>query len=449
MTSDNNDVVIPDKYIRKIEEEKREILNEKPLSGRKLPAGTEVLYNPQKPEAFKENTMKNRRDFQNRDYTWTKEIRQKIWFDAPSDNVKKEFDEIEAMKEKLSKAVEINLQDSPGEPLPVPDLPWWTYFIPWPIQPKIKKFVDSSVITEKILSNLKDNSRVPEEIDWPQIWEDCLHKINEIKVFTIEGKGKKVDIVSAFITPLEIFKDKEAEIGSINQELENEVIKTYENWEKEEKQSKVSYTYFVFATTTEESNTLQPYASDDRWINIVEFNSPQEWQVKKPDFYGHRNAVVDFVERLQPETFSERYNKVKDTVETATLGNQSISLERVVEKTGYREKVIKDLFASFEKSEGYKLYKNKGKLRIRKAKEGGTTKRFSPSSLLPMQFSFGRNILRIIAVLIWLSGFFLEELFHQFGGFNRRNIIIIVVAGYAVKCLQDVVNEYKERYRQS
>ncbi|MFW6229791.1 MAG: hypothetical protein ACOC4L_02280, partial [Halanaerobium sp.] len=308
--SDTEILSVPEKYIRVLKKEEREVLNGKAQNGRKLAQGTSVLFNPVQPEAIKEDNRENRRKFIEKNFTWTEQAQKKILFQKISPDVKKKIRQIKSRKDEFYQSIDINMEDAIGSILPHFRAPLWSYLTSLTLQPKIKKIKKSNDLAKNIFPEIKKDSN-----SWHDRFEDILHKINQIKIISLYSRFKRIDVVVAFITQFNI-SDEGISFSSINEELLEKIWDIYNTWKnKNDKKDTACFLSLGSITNSEEKPNLRPANYNNKWINIILYNLVSEkWDINTPDYYGHREAVLEFSDRLKIETFEERRTKIRQKV---------------------------------------------------------------------------------------------------------------------------------------
>lgn len=355
-------------YVRRLSEPARD------LDDRLLPKESAVLCNPLAPEKFYKDTPENRQAFKRRNFTWTDNVRQDVWFKDTksfSSELNKRLEAIRVVRKRFVTAVHENILSSKGSPFPYLRLPFWVNLIPWNKELRITAAKEEADLTESLLQIIKEQSGTPSGLEWPEEWAALLRGLNDLKVYAVQRGSKRIHVLSAFITKLSVGSQAEPRIDAPDQTALDAVHSLYTKWNTSNGKHRPLFCFITVGSIECPNDKVSAQAAGDHWLMFSYPIETGRWNTILPKRFGDRLATRDFMDRLKPETQLERVSRVKDCVDEMILDGGNITVEKVKERTGYRKSTIRQAFLTIQERAGdnYRIYKtsNDGQIAIEKA----------------------------------------------------------------------------------
>jgi len=340
-------------YVRILSEDERDI------EGRLIRSGSAVLCHPSDPGKFKEDTPANRQEFLKLDYSWTDEVRQRVWFHSAKELPQETRDTLEACraaKREFVSAIDENLNSARGDIFPEVGLPFWTLLLLW--EPRIKHVTTVSDIGKDIAGRVKSNCGVPDDLDWPSAWQELLEELNVGKIYSAKCAGATIHVVTAFVCQLRLQRNTPVAIVDPAQTMVEAVYDAYQVWTSNRKTAKPVLTFYSIGSAQEWSHNVVADASAAHWTVITHYQPDGTWKVIVPAGFIGRLSVRNFVDRLKPETQRQRISRTKDSVDrlldSGYEGN--ITIDKIANQTGFRRTYVRDAFLTLQENGHHRLY---------------------------------------------------------------------------------------------
>ncbi len=349
--------------------------DERDVDGRLVKPGTRVLCHPMEPGAFRVDSEVNRQQFLLADRTWTPEARRRVWFPPISQMLPGFAGHAAAChsaKEAFLSALDENLVLARGKPMPeFGTVSRRRRLLPW--EPRIKEVMASVDLTQEIVTQLLETTRVPQEVSWPQDWLQKLTDWNSLKVYVLKSSGSTIHVVVAFLTSLHFRPERHPEFGEPSQEMVDLVYRTYAKWRVEPHGSAFAFMTYGAAGIWPEHVVGQ--ATSDRCVIISGLGSDGRWDTRTPPRAADELSFQLFLERLKPETRQQRISKIEQTI-TDLLGSGydgNLHVKKIAKATGYDADTVRDAFMSLHRSGRYRMYKTVDNMAAVERRKGSAT----------------------------------------------------------------------------
>jgi len=419
-------------YLRHLDRPARDI------EGKLLPKGTTVIANPLAPGQFMQDTPTNREAFRKRDFAWSDELRQKLWFKDTqqfSQQTRAKLHVIHQAKERFTSAIDLNISSSVGARFPQPTTPLWLNLVPFDWEPTTKRAEPVADLTDTFLQTLQRGCGPPPDLEWPPQWSELLRDLNHVRVFSLQRGRRRIHVLAAFLTRLTVAQASDPVLLPPDQALVDDLWATYRKWLTAQ-QLDPSFTFVTIGCAAGPPRAV-PVEAHDRIVVLSHLDSAGSWNTILPKRFGDRHAMRDFLDRLKPETHPERVARIKDCVDALILEGGNVTVEKVKNRTGYRRSAIQAAFATLQReaAENYRLYRtSSGQLAIRTSRPG------EPITLTTASLRLGflrRHALRFLGAALGASGWLLREALHLSGVFGFVAFAIIL---YTTSCMQAAIN---------
>ncbi len=418
-----------DKYVRKLEQDTRDI------HGRLLKCGMKVLSAPDEPGQILEDTPANRARFEKDGFACGPDAVGRKWF-PPVQELPADFtgslNKAKAACGEFMHALNYNLKESKGQPLPDINLPGWYRLLAW--MPKVSHVSIAADLTGELLEKLIADSRIPEHVEMPDLWRTELAGVNSLKVFSVRGIGVEFQVVTGFVTPVR-FSCGNPAIVQASQATANIIKDIYDQWSGKSGGA-VTYTFYSLASYSGWSDEVTGYVGGDCW-KMLSSPSDNGWLNLAPRTFEPGYYTRNFLFRLYPETSSQRVERIRRIIEEHRENGEdgNLHLDKVSRLTGISHELTKLTFDRMQNSDDFHCYKTpSGKIAI--TKQDGKTKS-GKINLSPEPGVVKSHVLGFLATFIAVAAW-------QIGGyFSKGNIwvglLLLPVLIYVAQCLETII----------
>lgn len=342
-----------DEFRRVLESEARDV------DGRLLRAGTTVLCHPDAPDEIRDDNPENRRQFERLSFAWTDETRLNLVFPKLADctaTFRTELESATVARRRFATAIDENLRSSVGELFPDVRLPFWFKLLP--VNPLIRR-VDDFSLTSQLIGDLKHDSGIDVNAEWPSEWTDRLAQINKVSVYTVSCLGARLHVLVAFLGNIR-FDSRSG--PSIEIPSQSAVETAYRHYRESVTSSKLTAPNVTFATVASPKEWPEDVVQrvGDTWSILSSPIGDEKWTAHSITGVSGSRSVTGFLTRLRPETREQRTERVRIEIDRLLeSGLDRADVGRIKKALSYERTDIEDAFFALRKTGDFRLFWHK------------------------------------------------------------------------------------------
>jgi hypothetical protein len=324
----------------------------------------------------------------------------------------------------------------------------WINLLPYEWEPKIKYAEQAADLTDRFFAAVRLQSGVRADLAWPPEWEALVKGLNTVLVYEVSGLRSRVHVVVIYATRFRAQRQAEPQILPLDQAYIDTVEDVYRRWRVENPHDHPDFTFFTLGTTGALPANLAGVATADHWLTLFCLSDTGAWDVRVPPPFSYRRSLRDFLDRLKPETRSQRISRIKECVDGLFIEGGNATVDRVRKETGYRRASVQDAFFDMQKQapETYRLWTKDGQLAIRKAQRGEPMVITSVST--GARF-LRRHTLHIIGTVVGAGVGVLVAIYRQrLGVSGFMGFFLAIPILYAGSCFQAAINRRAEKEKE-
>jgi hypothetical protein len=419
-------------YVRVLSRETRDV------EGKLLRPGTPVIANPRAPIEIMEDAGTARQRFVEGGHFWSADARIKDWFSQhPCPAASDPRVAASPLAGAFLGALDENLRAIKGNPFPENKLPWWFALLPWTPHVRGVQVVTDLAALEAFLSErLGQTLGVPSFVPLSRDELRPIAEQNRLRVYRLACPAATVLVVVAWIAPWRVGASgawDPCPLTPGHLEALREVVARLPARDR----GRPVFTYYTVGTPNALPDCVRPETAGDYWTVLSAPAGDDAWDVRMPPQFATKAALRNFLDALRPETRQQRISRIKRYVDGLIEGGfaGTISVDKIKEATGYRRTAIRDAMLEMQDSGHYRLRRERGILRIERAKEG------DPIHITSRSFQRGfvrKHGLLLASAAVGVSACALRGMLKVDGA---TGFVVLVALVYAAGLLQNALNK--------
>jgi C1A family cysteine protease len=415
---------VDEKYIAVLSEAQRD------KNHKRLEKGTRVIRHPESPELFLEDTPQNRKAFINAGYAWDNATLTSLWFPDSVEwkrTASSNFAVEHAYCRHFMDALDKNLKEAVGEPVPDFKLPWWTGCLAW--HPTVKSVEMVADLSDAFVRQICSEGGAPENAEIPDAWLRELKKVNVLRIYRVRGFQYCSCVIVCYGTSLRFKRGAQPEIVAADSSYEALASHVFKEW-VEKSGDKPRAVFYAMGAGQWNAEKVT-----DSSITFPVLSHPcgDSWKTLCPPNFNTRRYLRWFIDRLTPITSAQRVSAIEKAVRGLLDDGHagSIRVERIAKMTGYRRSAVAKAFEAMQESGHYECYRIEKELAVRKSASGGQGITFYKEKNPVIRYHVCMLICTFISILGWFVINYLSS-----GIFNWAYLLIVFVFVYFGRCLE-------------
>lgn len=266
------------------------------------------------------------------------------------------FRQAEDAKSVFFSAIHENLKGAVGNRLPTEFGPWWWALLPW--RPDAVQVSEVACLDAEMTRRVCASSGIASAVGWADDWRLLMEHANGLRIYEVQALGVRIHVVAAFAVGLRPGSGGEPEAAPPDDTAAAWAQQLYHEWLCASRAAKPAAAAMLTIGSSECRGSLGGgTAAGFRWIVRSFRDAEGQWQYSGGETSRESPDLCSFLDRLSPETESEREARIKACVdEQLEAGFEGyLHTSRIAAKTGYRPAQIREAFYSLQATGNYRL----------------------------------------------------------------------------------------------
>lgn len=413
------------------------------------PAGTAVLAHPEQPEVFRRDSAAARARFKARDFTWTDDLRRRLWFRTPDTlpaDVRAKLDgPLSACQAAFLAALHSNVQAAAGKASPKVFNSWLRRTADFPAKFQAAETLSPARLTTGLRAVLGRHAGVPEGLDWQETWPA---RLNEVRALALPVGGRRVVVVAVFLCPFKVSVQASPELMPLSAALVADVQRVVSEWAAGLTGAPIAHLYLSLGGLGPLPAEGVPAALLRSTVALSAYQSPDQFTHRLASHCLGTRDLRDLAACLRPETAAQRVSRIRTRADRDLIAYEVSSMKQVAADLELRQSQVFEAFLSLQREhpDKYHLERNRRTADYVLRAPAGRKPRITS---LP-NASARSIIAQVVAtgVSFGLSWFLLDPLKEQFGkpqGWSLAFVILFacfVLLTVLVKWIEKLIMDW-------